>query len=388
MQVFRVSLKILKKNIPTLLIYIVIFLIISLLFASFARGQESEYSEFVPVKTSVAFFAEESTPLVEGFKNELAKTAIFVDIEDDYDKIMDALYFRNVSYVLRIPEGFTEKIMSGEEVQLEKRTVPNSTSNIYTDLAINTYFNTARLYVSQEPLLSEEELVKKVSLSLARTTDISIEKGGTSTDTNGFGKFYFNYLAYSLVSILIMGTSIVMLVWKDINLYRRTAISPLESGKINMGKFLALGVFTLITWFVLIISYFFLSGSLATDVKSLLYLVNSLIFAFTALGLSFLIGTLLKNRNAISAVSNVLSLGPSFISGVFVPQELLGESVLSLAKVTPTFWYVTANIRIDALQGLTNEILGQILFNTAIVFAFGIGFFVLAYFLGKRRRFA
>ena len=388
MQVFRVSLKILKKNIPTLLIYIVIFLIISLLFASFARGQESEYSEFVPVKTSVAFFAEESTPLVEGFKNELSKTAVFVDIEDDYDKIMDALYFRNVFYVLRIPEGFTEKIMNGEEVQLEKRTVPNSISNIYTDLAINTYFNTARLYVSQEPLLSQEDLVKKVTLSLASTTDISIETGGESTGTNGYGKYYFNYLAYSLVSILIMGTSIVMLVWKDINLYRRTEISPLERGKINMGKFLALAVFTLITWFVLIISYFFLSGSLATDVKSLLYLFNSLTFAFTALGLSFLIGTLLKNRNAINAVSNVLSLGPSFISGVFVPQELLGENVLALARVTPTFWYVTANIKIDALQGLTNEILGQILFNTAIVFAFGIGFFVLAYFLGKRRRFA
>lgn len=56
MQVFKVSLKILKKNLPSLLIYLIVFLVLSVIFSSVAKQQESEYSDFDTVKTSVAFF--------------------------------------------------------------------------------------------------------------------------------------------------------------------------------------------------------------------------------------------------------------------------------------------------------------------------------------------
>ncbi len=387
MQVFKVSLKILKKNLPSLLIYLIVFLVLSVIFSSVAKEQESEYSDFETVKTSVAFFQDESTPLVEAFKDELSKSAIFVETKDDYDAIMDALYFRSVSYVIRIPEGFTEKIMNGEDVQLEKRTVAGSISNTYTDLAINNYFNTARLYISQEPDLSQEELASKVALSLDHKTEITVDKSSISTDTFGYGKFFFNYLAYSLVSILITGTSIVMIVWKNQELYRRTEVSPLKRGTINMGKLLALALFTVMTWFILVVAYFFLSGKFAFDIQLVLYLANSFVFAFMALWLSFLIGTLLKSRNAISAASNVLSLGPSFISGVFVPQELLGQNVLSIAKFTPTYWYVTANNMIDAMKETNSETIMQIFSNTAVVFGFGVAFLIISFVLGRRRQF-
>jgi ABC-2 type transport system permease protein len=387
MQVFKVSLKILKKNLPSLLIYLIVFLVLSVIFSSVAKEQESEYSDFETVKTSIAFFQDESTPLVEAFKEELAKSAIFVETKDDYDAIMDALYFRSISYVIRIPEGFTEKIMNGEDVQLEKRTVAGSISNTYTDLAINNYFNTARLYITQEPDLSQEELADKVSLSLDHKTEITVEKSSISTDAFGYGKFFFNYLAYSLVSILITGTSIVMIVWKNQELYRRTEVSPLKRGTINMGKLMALALFTVMTWFILVAAYFFLSGKFAFDIQLVLYIANSFVFAFMALWLSFLIGTLLKSRNAISAASNVLSLGPSFISGVFVPQELLGQNVLSIAKFTPTYWYVTANNMIDAMKETNSETIMQIFSNTAVVFGFGVAFLIISYVLGRRRQF-
>jgi len=387
MQVFKVSLKILKKNLPSLLIYLIVFLVLSVIFSSVAQKQESEYTDFETVKTSVAFFQDESTPLVEAFKDELGKSAIFVATKDDYDAIMDALYFRSVSYVIRIPEGFTEKIMKGENVQLEKRTVAGSISNTYTDLAINNYFNTARLYISQEPNLSQEELASKVSLSLGHKTDITIEKSTISNDAFGYGKFFFNYLAYSLVSILITGTSIVMIVWKNQDLYRRTEVSPLKRDTINMGKLLALALFTVMTWFILVVTYFFLSGNFSFNIQLALYVANSFVFAFMALWLSFLIGTLLKSRNAISAASNVLSLGPSFISGVFVPQELLGQNVLSIAKFTPTYWYVTANNMIDAMKETNSETIMQIFSNTAVVFGFGVAFLIISYVLGRRRQF-
>lgn len=48
--------KVLKRNYPSIVIYLVIFLGLSLLFASQGSQQEEEYTSFSTVKTPVAVF--------------------------------------------------------------------------------------------------------------------------------------------------------------------------------------------------------------------------------------------------------------------------------------------------------------------------------------------
>lgn len=385
MQVFKVSMKILKRNYPSILIYVVIFLGLSLLFAVQSNQQEEEYSSFDTVKTNVAIFQEEDTPLVRGFIENLKETSNIVEVEDKPDIISDALYFRMVTYVIRIPEGFTESFMNGEEVRLMKQTIPDNITNIYTELSVDSYFNTARSYLSVQNDLTEEELVEKTAAALSKETPVDVKSYGMP-EGESYSKFYFNYLSYSMVSILVLGTSIIMLVWKDLDLFRRTEVSPLTRQSINLQKYLALGVFTLFTWAVLSFAFFLVNRGAALDQKMMLHLLNSLVFAFTAMGMSFLVGTFLKSRNAISAVSNVIALGPSFISGVFVPQEFLGDNVLTLAKVTPTYWYVTANNIISSLSGFSGDPLNTIYQYMIIVGTFGLFFFAAASFAAKRQR--
>lgn len=43
-----------------------------------------------------------------------------------------------------------------------------------------------------------------------------------------------------------------------------------------------------------------------------------------------------------NAIVNTVSLGSSFLCGVFVQQELLGETVPSIARFLPAYWYVKA----------------------------------------------
>ena len=71
-------------------------------------------------KSNIAFISEEKSPLIDGLKHELEKVANFVDLPDEKEALQDALYFRSVYYILRVPEGFTESFMKGENVQLEK----------------------------------------------------------------------------------------------------------------------------------------------------------------------------------------------------------------------------------------------------------------------------
>lgn len=384
MQVFKVSLKILKHNIPSILIYIIIFLSLSLLFASGTNDQEKDFTSFEPVKNNIAVFVEEDSPLIEGFLNHLKETSNIVEVEDHKDTIADALYFRVVTYVLRVPEGFTQSFMNNGNVLLGKQTIPGSTDTIYTDLAINSFFNTAKLFLMADGSITQDNLVLKTKQVLSEKTRITIESN-QNIESNTYAKFYFNFMSYSLVSIIILGTSIVMLVWKDSNIAQRTEVSPLPKRSAQFQKNLALSTFALLTWFILFFTYFLISRR-SWEASLNLYLLNSLVFTFTALGLSFLIGSLLKSRTAISAVSNVLSLGPSFISGVFVPQELLGKSVLNIAKVTPTYWFVTANNMIASVSEMTLKNTSPIYFNMVIVGLFGVGFIMLSIWFDRRRK--
>jgi ABC-2 type transport system permease protein len=77
-----------------------------------------------------------------------------------------------------------------------------------------------------------------------------------------------------------------------------------------------------------------------TDVISpnfVLMCANSLCFAISALSLSFLIGGMVSTRGAQNAIANVLSLGMSFTSGVFVPQQYLSSSLLNVAHFLPSY---------------------------------------------------
>lgn len=382
MQVFKVSMKVLKRNAPSILIYLGIFLGLSLLFASGSSSQEAEYASFETVKTPVALYMEEDTPLTRGFQEFLKENAYLVEVEDEEKTLADALYFRVVTYVVRIPVGFTESFLKGDPLPIVKETLPDAITNIYTDISIESYFETARIYRESLPELTLEELVEKTRTALAVKTPVNIETYG-GEEPSSYTRFYYNYMSYSMVSILVLGTSIIMLLWREESLLKRTEVSPLSRISIQVQKVLALGVFTLVTFLLLNAFYFLINRNAALDEKTLLHVANSFILAFTSMGMSFLVGTLLKSRNAITAVSNVVSLGPSFISGVFVPQALLGESVLAIARVTPTYYYVTAN---ELIATLGSTIDPAIYRNMLILLIFGILFFILSFYFGQRRK--
>jgi ABC-2 type transport system permease protein len=95
---------------------------------------------------------------------------------------------------------------------------------------------------------------------------------------------------------------------------------------------------------------------------------------------------MVKSESSIPAVSNVLTLGLAFISGVFVPAELLGSLVLKVASFTPTYWYVAANNRIAALASFNYASLQPVFSAMLIQAGFALAFIAIALVLGKKRR--
>ena len=70
----------------------------------------------------------------------------------------------------------------------------------------------------------------------------------------------------------------------------------------------------------------------------------------------------------------MVSLGTAFVSGVFVPQELLGEKVLAMAKFFPMYYYVRINnMKAGSAMDMSYGLRMQLLFG-AIFLLTGLGF--------------
>lgn len=385
MPVFKLCMKIIKKNLPSMAIYIGVFLLVTLLVST--NAQKSQTVSFTQEKSNIAIISEESSPLIDGFKKELTKTTNLVDIPDDTEKLQDALYFRNVEYIIRIPKGFTEGFMKGETVQLQKTIVPSSTTGAFIDLNISQYFNTARLYVRNVKGITQTELVEHLSQDLSTNTPVEMKSTAqANTENNPSQNFTYNYLAYSLFSVLILGISAIMLVFNDADLQKRNFCSPIRAGSINMQFMLANLLFSFACWVILVGFCLILNIKNIFCVNTLYFLLNSFVFTLVGSSISFLIGNLIKGREAISAVCNVVTLGPCFISGVFVPQALLNDTVLKIASFTPTYWFVKANEQISALTNFNYANLSPVFTNMLIEFGFAIAFFALSMVVGKRKR--
>ncbi len=385
MPVFKLCLKIIQKNLPAISIYVVIFLVISTLITVSNVNQQTK--GFNQTKAKIVFLAEESTPLVEGFKKELSRTAQLVELPDEKEKLQDALFFRDVTYILRIPAGFTESFLKGDGLQLQKTVVPGSVENAYVDLTVNQYWRLAALYAKNNPGITQQDTAQRVEQDMAVDTTVKLSNPEGKKDiSQSFPVYYFNFLAYTLTSVLILGVSAIMIVFTNKDLSRRNFCSPLRTGSINLQFYLANLVFTGATWLLMTGACFIFDPKDSFTPNMIYLLLNSLVFTLCIASASFLIGNLVKSRNAISAIANVAALGPAFISGVFVPQEFIAGPVLRLASFTPTYWYVQANSKIGSLTDFSWSSLTPVFNNILITAGFAVAFFAISMVVAKRNR--
>lgn len=79
----------------------------------------------------------------------------------------------------------------------------------------------------------------------------------------------------------------------------------------------------------------------------------------------------MKSKDSLNGIVNVVALGSSFISGAFVPQEYLGQTVLNFSKVFPSYWFIRNNELTDSLAVVNLNNLTPILLNTLVIIISG-----------------
>ena len=387
MQVFKTYFKIMKKQLATLLIYGVMFITITLVITfALLRDKSNDFSvSKVPV---LLINNDGDNEFIDAFTTYLEGYVEYIDIDDSEEARKDALFYHEVNYILIIPEGFTNKFLSGDEVLFTKEIQPDKMEAVQSvDSAIDNYLNMARVYISYSPGVGMRELTTFLRMNPVAETEIIIDSGKKDTlDAAEFNTYYFNYLGYIMIVCFILGVSAVMMSFHSLEIRRRQFASPVSSRSFNLQLILANLVFVLVYLIIFIIVGYLSNPFRRVDLSLVLTWINAMIFGIVVLCISYLVGITVKGKNAVQALSTAVSLGLAFLSGMFVPQELLGSAVIRVASFLPSYWYVRANNTIRDLSNFSLENLAPIFQYMAIQIGFAAVFLALIMVVAKRKR--
>lgn len=367
MIVFKACMCIIKRNWITLLIYFGIFTGMSFMLSG--SNSTKEMSSLEATKNvKMTIINNDDSEYADSFIDYFDDKVNLKEIVETEEGISDALFYRVTEYIIVIPKGFGEAIKNGEEVELEKYEVAGSYVSSLMDNEVNEYVSKLKRYgisvqedVETEVAFLEEQQEEPASLRI------------------------YNFTAYALMAIIILGVSTVLSRFSADDLRNRNMVSPMSPVKQSILQILSCIIFTLIVWAAMAVITVVVIGMENIGKAEIAMLVNMFIYSLLCLGMGFLVGTLIRNENGRTIVANVVALGFSFLGGVMVPIEFLGNSVKIVGSFTPTYWFTKVNEIFVTTSEFSMDGLLEAWKGIGIIVLFMTAFFAVALATARRK---
>ena len=379
MIVFKTFLKILNKNKFIIILYTV-FLIG---FGGFNMQTSDNSTNFVASKPDIMIVNyDEEKGITKDLIKYITDNSNIIELNNNEEAINDGLFYRDVNYVIYIPENYSKDFMDGKNPEINIKSTGDYQSS-FAEMLLSRYIKVANIY--QKSIKNEDELISKINETLSKQSEVEIT---SKLDTDSLAKatFYYNFASYSILACLVYVICLVLSSFKDIKIQKRTIISSTDYRKLNRQLLLSNSLFSIILWGVYVALSFVLIGDVMFSNQGIIYLINSFIFTMCATTIALFIGNLVSNKNAINGIVNVIALGSSFLCGAFVPMEWLPDEVLKIAHILPSYYYISSNESLKTLEVFNLETMQPIITNMIVILGFSIIFIILTNIVSKRKQ--
>ena len=379
MTVFKTFWKIIKKYKCTIILYTI--MLVS--FGGINLSSKEANLNFTNEKPDVLIVNQgENIGLTKNLIDYLSQNTNIVQIENFEEKRNDALFYRDVNYIIYINNDYREKILNGENVTLDIKSTNDYSAHL-AEMILNKYLtvqNLCRAYTT-----NEQELINKINKTLKEESKVVVSSKVDKTAENKVSR-YFNFASYSILAAIIFIITLVMTSFKEKTINKRITVSSMNYKKHNNLLLISGLAYVLVLWLLYTLLAIILLKSSVLNTKGLLYILNSLVFSLSALTFALLISTLVKNKDAIGGIVNVVALGSAFLCGAFLPVEYLGSNVLKLAHIFPAYYYINTNNKIMSAEIIDKTLLTNILPNTLTLILFMILFIIINNLITKQKR--
>ena len=377
MTVFKTFWKVVSKYKGTIILYTVMLIV----FGGLNMSSNNTDITFTNSKPDILIISkDEEKGLTKNLINYMKDNSNIINVKKDEDSINDSLFYRDVNYIIYIPENYRESVLSKDNPEINIKSSGDYQASL-ANMLLSRYIQVQNIYLDSSK--NEEELINNINNSLNKKSKVEIV---SKLDTSKIEKSssYFNFASYSIMAIIIFIICLVLSSFKNIK--KRTIISSMNYKKYNQKLLIASIGYSLIVWLLFIILGIIILGNIMFSLQGLIYCLNALIFTFVCLTLALLISTIIDNKNAISGIVNVIALGQAFLCGAFVPAEWLPKSVLNIAHILPAYWYINTNDLLKTIEIINIKNLQPILINSLVLILFSILFIIINNIISKHKQ--
>ena len=387
MKVFKACCLIIKRRYVSILLYFIIFITLSVIMTSlFSDNYSPDFSEMRPKFTVINRDCD--SPLADGIVAYLNLRGEEVVLMDRKDILQDATFYHATDFIVILPPGFHEGFFRGSRVDAETVLTTETALGYYADSLVNQYLNLARIYHTANPDMDENALKNAVLNDLSARVSVEKIHYGESAPVNENYHVYVRMIPYVLMVIVILCVSSIMVAFRRPDLNMRNLCAPLKTRDVGLQQILCYSLMSCAAWIALNVTGFILCGSKLSGVDGriiALIVLNTFAYTVVSTSIASLACSFVRGPSSQNAVANALSLILSFLGGVFVPLDLLGDSLLAVSRFTPAYWYEIALDRICALTIFNREALAPVWQAMLIQFAFSVAVFCVALAVNKHR---
>ncbi|WP_024861526.1 ABC transporter permease [Ruminococcus flavefaciens] len=376
MQVFKAMMKVTRKRLPSAMVYIIVFVVISIL----VTNASTKDNKFEITKLDICVFDEDDTPESRALIEFLGKSNDMVEIENDRDKIIDALYYKRINYALIINKGYAERLAAGDTADLfGSYHIDENYSVVFMGQFLDEYITSVKAYLTMG--MTFDEAIKNTEEALSQSTEVDmlrVDKGGDSHFSVDFAG-YFQYMPYILIAAVFIVVCQVLVTMNKKDIRYRTNCSCMQSSKYTFQLFFGSGLFVIAVWLLLIVIGAVLNKEMYTG-RAWYAVLNSFIFSVVVASMAVFVSSFEPKENVLNLITQALSLGMSFLCGIFIPMEVLSDGVLSVARFLPAYWYVKANNMIADIEPFSRS---SVLTCYLVEFGFAVMLIILTLLVRK-----
>ena len=379
MTVFKTFWKVVNKYKGTFIMYTIMLIV----FGSMNTLSNKDNNVYVDSKPDILIVNnDEKIGITRNLINYLKENSNIVNIKDTEEARNDALFYRDVSYIIYIPKNYRSDVLKGNNPEIDIKT-NNTYDSSFTEIMLTRYINIQNVYAKY--IDNEEELINVINSNLVNHTNTIMT---SKIDTNNLTRLsrFFNFASYSIMAVVIFIICLTLTSFKEDNIRKRITISSMPYTKHNRQILLASLIYSLIVWIIYVILGIIIFNKEMFTIRGLIFSINTLIFCFCALTLALLISSSVNNKNAITGIVNVVALGQAFLCGAFIPTEFMPSSVLKMAHILPAYWYNNTNDLLSSITEINISSLKPILINSGVLILFSLVFIVINNLVTKKKQ--
>lgn len=391
MQLFKSALRIFFSHPVYILVY-VFFLTFMGVFIGMSNYDVPE-EEFTKERPHYAVIDRDKSTLSQGLIDYLNEHADLREVEDSRHALQDAIAQNYVSYVVIIPENFgsdfeTSARDSQKTPSLETTVSYASISANMMDGLIDEYLQSIEYYLSTGTATSQSEAIKLTRSDMDQNATVSLVSFSDSSPVSQQWSLYMRFSGYTIMLSIIVCTGVVLGAFNRTEIRRRYLASPISSLSTNLQLTAACVLITLMVWAWASICGLLVFGQSLTGVNPEiigLILLVFLCFCTVPLAIGFLLAQISSSELVVNAAGNITGLVFSFLGGLWIPLDFMGDAVVSVAHFAPTYYYADAVSRITNLYSFSSESLEPIFTDMGIMLLFTVAIFAVALAIGRLR---